>query len=196
MPETRQPGELLQVLSALVRWFNHQDVTYAIIGGVAVGLVSQPRATQDIDAVAWLDLDDAALFVDSGQAFGFDARIPDPIGFARQNRVLLLRHSESHIGVDLSLGVLPLEREMLDRALELDIGGTRLRVATPEDLIILKAIAHRKRDFIDIDSLLDVHPNLDVGRMRNWIQQFADALESPEILSDFESLLENRGGTS
>jgi len=57
-------------------------------------------------------------------------------------------------------------------------------VATPEDLIILKAIAHRKRDFIDIDS------------MQNWIQQFADALESPEILSDFESLLENRSGKS
>ncbi|HYX28407.1 MAG TPA: nucleotidyl transferase AbiEii/AbiGii toxin family protein [Pyrinomonadaceae bacterium] len=188
----KQPRELLQVLSALVRWFNHQEVPYTIIGGVAVSLVSQPRATQDIDAVAWIDLDNAEAFVDSGQAFGFQARISDPIGFARRNRVLLLRHAESEIGIDVSLGALPLEREVLDRALEFNIGGTILRVATPEDLIILKAIAHRKRDLIDIDTLLDVHENLDVARMRNWIQQFADVLESPEILNDFTNLLENR----
>ena len=183
------------MLSSLVRWFNHQEVQYTLIGGVAVGLVAQPRATQDIDAVVWMDLDEAPTFIDSAEAFGFEARVSDALGFLRKNRVLLLRHRESKIGIDVSFGILPFEREMLERALQVDLGGTVVAVATPEDLIILKAVAHRKRDLIDIDNLLNVHPNVDQNRLRDWIRQFAEALDSPEILTDFERLIEDRGQT-
>ena len=195
MSKSEPPRDLLDVLLSLVRWFNHQKVSYTIIGGIAVGMVAQPRATQDIDAVVWMDLDEADSFLNSAKEFGFEARTSDPIGFARKNRVLLLRHAGSGVGIDLSFGVLPFEREMFDRALELSIGDTTLKVAAPEDLVILKAVAHRKRDLIDIDTLLLVHPDLDLARMRYWIRQFAEALDSPDILSDFEKLLENRGDT-
>ena len=60
---------------------------------------------------------------------------------------------------------------MLDRSTELNAGSISLKVATPEDLIILKAVAHRQRDLIDIDNLLDVHQNLDFDRIRHWVRQ-------------------------
>jgi hypothetical protein len=154
--------------------------------------LAQPRTTQDIDAVTWLDLADADGFVESGAHFGFFPRISDPIEFALKSRVLLLQHNQTKIAVDVSLGALPFEQEMIERAIEFTTPELTVQIATPEDLIITKAVAHRKRDLLDIDNLAAVYPNLDLARIRHWVGQFAAVLESPEIVSDMEDLLENR----
>ena len=184
------------MLSALAQWLKHEQVSYAIIGGVAIGFVAQPRFTEDIDAVIWLDLDHVASFLESGKAFGFIPRIANPIDFAKKARVLLLRHEQSGIGIDLSCGLLPFEREMLDRSMELTAGTLTFNVATAEDLIILKAIAHRNRDLVDIDNLLNLNPDVDFARIRYWVSQFADALESQEIVGDLDDLLDGYSGGS
>ncbi len=57
---------------------------------------------------------------------------------------------------------------------------------------LAEAVAHRKRDLLDIDNLASVYPNLDLDRIRHWVGQFAEVLESPEMVSDLENLLENR----
>jgi predicted nucleotidyltransferase len=189
MAESEALRDLVPVLASLSRWLNDQQVTYAIIGGVAVGFRAQPRFTQDVDAVVWIDLDQLEAFVESGKRFGFVPRVSDPIDFARKARVLLLRHQQTNIGIDLSCGALPFEREMLDRATELTAGAISLRIATSEDLIILKAVAHRQRDLVDIDNLLTVHLDVDFDRIRYWVRQFADVLDSPELVSDVERIL-------
>ena len=51
MSESAPSMDLLPVLSSLVQWLKTQQVSYAIIGGLAVGFVAQPRLTEDIDAV-------------------------------------------------------------------------------------------------------------------------------------------------
>lgn len=193
MSDLDSPKDLLPVLVSLAKWFEIQEVPYALIGGAAIGLVVQPRATQDVDAVIWLDPDRAQRFIDAGVEFGFAARISDPIEFARRSRVLLLQHVTTRIGVDLSLGVLPFEQEMIERATEFSTPQLKIRVASPEDLIVTKAVAHRKRDLIDIDNLLAVYPNLDLARVRYWVAQFACVLEMPELEKDLEVLLTNRG---
>lgn len=104
MSESELPQSLLRVLASLTEWFKAQDVPYAIIGGAAIGFLAQPRTTQDIDAVTWLDLAEAAGFVQSGERFGFFPRISDPIEFALKSRVLLLQHNQTKIDVDISLG--------------------------------------------------------------------------------------------
>lgn len=96
----------------------YQHVSYAIIGGAAIDFLAQPRATQDIDAVTWLDLAETSGFVKSGARFGFFPRISDPIEFALKSRVLLLQHNQAKIDVDISLGALPFEQEMIERAIE------------------------------------------------------------------------------
>ena len=192
MSESQLPQSLLQVLGSLTVWFKSQHVPYAIIGGAAIGFLAQPRATQDIDAVTWLDLAKAAGFVQSGARFGFFSRISDPIEFALKSRVLLLQHNQTKIDVDISLGALPFEQEMIERATEFTTPELTVQIATPEDLIITKAVAHRKRDLLDIDNLVSVYPNLDLARIRHWVGQFAAVLESPELVSDLENLLENR----
>lgn len=75
MSDAQLPQSLLRVLAALTEWFKDQDVSYAIIGGAVIGFLAQPRATQDIDAVIWLDSSETAGFVEAGARFGFFPRI-------------------------------------------------------------------------------------------------------------------------
>ena len=83
-------------------------------------LFAQPRSTQDIDAVTWLDLAETTGFVKSGARFGFFPRISDPIEFALKSRVLLLQHNQTKIDVDISLGALPFELVSVYPNLDLD----------------------------------------------------------------------------
>ena len=71
-------------------------------------------------------------------------RISDPIEFALKSRVLLLKHNQTKIDIDISLGALPFEQEMIERAIEFTTPELTVQVATPEDLIITKAVAHRR----------------------------------------------------
>lgn len=192
MSEPPLPQTLMRVLSSLAEWFRDQHVPYAIIEGAAISFLAQPRATQDIDAVTWLDLEDTAEFIESGARFGFFSRISDPIEFVLKSRVLLLQHNQTKIDVDISIGALPFEQEMIERATEFTLPELTVQIATPEDLIITKAVAHRKRDLLDIDNLVSVYPNLDLARIRHWVGQFAEVLESPELVSDLENLLDRR----
>jgi len=190
MAETATPADLLAAVSSLSGWLREENVPYAIIGGLAVSLNAQPRLTADIDAIIWLDLDRSEKFLKSGHDRGFVARINNPIEFARNARVLLLRHEETQIAIDLSCGVLPFEQEVLERAIDFRDGSLDIKIATPEDLIILKAVAHRTRDLLDIENLLNVHGDVDLNRIRYWVRQFADVLESPALVRDLERILD------
>jgi hypothetical protein len=55
--------------------------------------------------------------------------------------VFLLRHTPSGTPIELTLAWLPFEAEALDRATREPFAGLSVRVATPEDLIIFKAVA-------------------------------------------------------
>ena len=72
------------------------------------------------------------------------------------------------------------------------VAGVTVPLPTPEDLIIMKAVAQRDQDWLDIDRLLAAPPSLDTSRMRRWVRSFADALDSPDIFTDFESRLARR----
>ncbi len=187
--KTEIPDEIVVALQDLLRWLEITQTPYATIGGVGVSLIAGARATQDVDAVLWLDTGELESFVQSGAPHGFMGRISDAPEFARRNRVLLLQHQPTGINVDLSCGALPFEEEMIARARELVIGSIRIKVATPEDLIITKAVAHRPRDIADIEAILNIELNLDFDRIRFWVSQFAEALEMPELMEDLEKLL-------
>jgi hypothetical protein len=84
--------------------------------------------------------------------------------------------------------VLPFEEEVVARSKVYDVGLLSVRLPTPEDLIIMKAIAHRPKDLIDIQTIIDSHPDLDVKRLRHWVKSFADVLETPGLWTDIETM--------
>jgi hypothetical protein len=182
---------LTGALLALARWLESQRVPYAVIGGVAVTLQAAPRFTNDIDAVIWVDDNRWAGLVASATPFGIGARRADVLEFATRTRVLLLQHA-SGVPIDVSCGALPFEHALIERADATEVNGQSIWVARAEDLLVMKAVANRPRDHADIESILVQHPDMDTTAARELIREFADVLESPEILADFDRALRER----
>ena len=191
MSEAPLSSTILGALQALVTWLSDEQVPNAIIGAVAVCLAAQPRFTTDIDAVIWIDRDRWKSLIESATDHGFSLRESDPIPFAIKTRVLLLKHESSGVDIDLSFGALPFERELIDRADTVAVRGISVKVATPEDLIITKAVANRPKDIVDIELIVDVRKRLDLRRIRYWVGQFSDELEMPEITENVERVLKH-----
>jgi hypothetical protein len=190
--EQPQPDRLipflapLQALLDLLSAFNNQGV---IIGGIAASLLGSPRFTADLDAVILVSFDDIPRLLKEDAQRGLESRITDSEGFARINRVLLLRHITSGIDIDLSLGILPFEIEMVKRSRVFNSGNILIRLPTPEDLIIMKAVARRPKDLADIQAIAANLPDLDKKWIQNWINQFGEALDSPELWNEIRRLL-------
>ena len=179
---------LLAPLGALQHLLERFDNRGVIIGGIAASLLGQPRLTADLDAVIILSTDDVPKLIEAAAHEGMTTRIPEAEAFARKSRVLLLKHVNSGINVDISLGSLPFETEMIERGQEINVGGLYVRLPTPEDLIIMKAVAHRSKDMTDIQAIAAIHPNLDKERIKFWVEQFGTALEIPNLWSEIEKL--------
>lgn len=192
MAERAGLAPLLAALGALVAWLDATRTRGAIIGGVAASLLGRPRVTGDVDALVLVDDDTWQDFLAAGVFHGVRVRRPDAVAFARRSRVLLLRHEPSGIDIDVSVGLLPFEHELIARARRRRVGGIVVPIPTPEDLVVMKAIAHRARDLGDIEGIVAMHPRLDTARIRRLVREFADVLEAPEIVADLERVLERR----
>ena len=183
---------LVRALLDLIKWLKDRNVSGIIIGGVAASLLGRPRMTRDIDALVILDSKWWDEFLKGGQRCGFVPRIGDPLVFAQKSRVLLVTHKPSGIDIDISFGVLPFEEEAVDRAVNTEVAGITIPLPTPEDLVIMKAVAHRPIDMADIQSLMDAQVDIDLRRVRQWVREFSSVLEMPEIYNDLEKILVQR----
>ena len=188
MSDVSPLNPLEAAIRSLVDWLTSQNVEGLVIGGVAASLLGRPRTTRDVDAMIWLSDADLEGFFQAGRDHGLEPRIKDSLTFARQSRVLLMHHADSGIDVDVALGALPFEREAIDRVRTVALGDVSVPLPSVEDLIVMKAVAHRPRDAGDIEGLLDAHREIDRQRVRKLVGEFADALECPELLSDLETL--------
>lgn len=187
-PEGIEP--FLEPLESLQRLLSHFNERGVIIGGAAVSILGKARYTEDIDAMFLLSIKDIPQLLKAASEEGIEPRIDNAAEFARKSRVVLLKHVISNTNIDLSLGVLPFEQEMVERSVVHQVDAAlQLRLPTPEDLIILKAIAHRPKDMEDIRILADKYQNLDVTRIEKWVKQFAEVLEMPSLWDDIAGIL-------
>jgi len=181
-------ASLIPAIRALCNLLAVSQVSGALIGGVAASLQGQARATEDIDALLRLDEQTLDHFLDLAVAQGLKPRIPEAVAFAKRSAVLLLEHEASRVGVDLTISRLPFDSEAIDRARPVVIDDLRFSVVSPEDLIIMKAIAHRPQDLQDIQAVARANPQLDVKRIRAYVQEFAKLLDMPELWRDIAAV--------
>jgi hypothetical protein len=155
------PASLQAALADLVKWLEAAHIPAMIIGGVAASALGRPRLTQDIDALAIMPDAEWANVIESAGRYGIIPRIGEALEFARRSRVLLLRHVNSGIDVDVTLGGLPFEQAAVEKSAVHNIGGLQLRLPRVEDLLVMKAIVRRPKDNEDIRGLLAAHPHVD-----------------------------------
>jgi hypothetical protein len=120
---------------------------------------------------------------------GFKPLFDNPVPFAIQNHLLVLRHVTSNVTVDLSLGCTPFEAEIIGRATEYSLGDFSISLPSPEDLVILKAIASRDQDLLDIKRIAEAYPRLDVDRIRCVLEEQREVLYDAKPWEQIEPLL-------
>ncbi|MCB9419994.1 MAG: nucleotidyl transferase AbiEii/AbiGii toxin family protein [Ardenticatenaceae bacterium] len=190
MSPTEQHSSFHDPLESLGKLLSHFGDQGVVIGGIAVSLLGEARFTEDLDAMVLLSVEEIPHFLTVAQKEGIEPRISNAEDFARQNRVLLLRHTCTQTDIDVSLGILPFEQEMVERSIVHEVDASlQIRLPTPEDLIIMKAVAHRPKDLLDIQGIIQSHPKLDQQRIQFWVSQFAELLERPELWEDIAGWL-------
>lgn len=184
-PET-SPA-LIAALRDVLLWFEAARVRGVVIGGVAVSLLARPRATRDVDVLALVQERRWPRFLEAARPFGIRPRIGDALDFARKSRVLLLVHEPTGVPLDCSLGLLPFEKRTVDRRTRRRLGSLVVPLPRPEDLLVMKAVAGRARDHADIESLVVAFPRLRLAGVRKAVAAFAEVLDAPGILEEFEA---------
>lgn len=193
MAKKKKPELPIAPLPDLVQWWQSRRIRGIIIGGLAVSLLAKPRLTRDIDGLILLPEEaEWPSFLKAGAKFGFLPRVDDVLELADEGRVLLLRHESTGIDIDITLGSLSFEEEAVSRGITVKVAGSQVTLATPEDLVIMKAVANRPQDWLDIEGLLVAYSSLDKQRVRQWTRMFADALDTPEICDELEKRLTRR----
>ena len=180
---------LVQALGAVSEWLESAAVPGAIIGGVAASVLGRPRLTEDIDVLVLLGREKWSSFVAAGREFGFAPRIDDALDFAEESRVLLVSHEPSGTPIDIVLGTLSLEEEIVRGARKVEIAGISVPLPAPESIVVMKAIALRARDIADIEGILEVHDHLDLEWIRTRLTEFDQALGHTNLLDEFNRLL-------
>lgn len=145
-----------------------------VIGGLARNLYAERRATADVDVIA--DVADAAEIAARAADVGL-VTVPHEIEALRAAEMTRLRLPDELTG-DTRLDVIARSHDyygrVLDRSVIIEALGTRVRVACPEDIVVLKVLASRPRDLLDIDAIVEaVGERLD----RRLLRDEAAALE-------------------
>jgi predicted nucleotidyltransferase len=126
---------MARVLADAVGALEREGVPYLAIGGIASSLLGRPRCTSDVDLLVAPEHAPRALAALAGAGFATEETNPHWLFKAFRDDIL----------VDLlfrSSGGVYLDAEMLERARTLAFRGVPVRVIPPEDLIVIKAIAH------------------------------------------------------
>lgn len=166
--------------------------TPVIIGGIAASLLSVPRHTDDVDAIIMFDIEQLPTLMGSLERNGFRPRFEGMADLAPQNRLVAVVHEPTGRVVDIMLGCMPFDQELVERSKVSQAVGVRFRLPTPEDLIIMKAIANRPKGREDIRSLAAVYPDLDRNRIRHWVEEYAELMEISDLADDIDSLLDGK----
>jgi predicted nucleotidyltransferase len=125
----------LRVLGEAARELDRAGIPYAVMGGIGSAVFGRSRWTQDIDLL--IRKQDANQIVEVLQARGFT---PTPTQHS-----WLLKAVKDEVLVDLifsAKGGIYLDDDMRAKLKRIDFNGISLAVAPPEDLVVMKAIAH------------------------------------------------------
>ena len=112
-------------------------LSFLVLGGLASSLVGRPRWTHDIDLL--VRPDDARDALEALRGAGFTTEETDP--------VWLYKAFKDDVMVDIIfmvMGGIYLDDEMQSHSIERELDGLRLRIPSPEDQIVIKAIVHRE----------------------------------------------------
>ncbi|MCZ0945055.1 MAG: hypothetical protein F4X81_06025 [Gammaproteobacteria bacterium] len=146
----------------IARLLDQLGIPYAVGGALALAAHGVPRATYDVDMN--IGVEGTTFFSDEvlrhlqekcGIAFG---ETQEQL-LAKSEETGFIQGASGMIKVDLFFPNIDYLREVVEKALPLPLYGETINVIGPDDLIVMKSIFGRDKDFVDIQSLARYGPN-------------------------------------
>ncbi|MCG2725710.1 MAG: nucleotidyl transferase AbiEii/AbiGii toxin family protein [Elusimicrobia bacterium] len=180
--------ELFHTAKELQSVFIVKAWKFCFIGGVALQRWGEMRLTRDIDVTLFtgFGLEEPAI---DELLSKYKPRVKNAKKFALDNRVLLIE-SKDGIGIDVALGGISFEEEMIRRATRFEfLPDLSLLTCSAEDLIILKAFADRRQDWTDIKGIIvRQRGKILWDYVREQLKPLCLAKESPGILTHLNEI--------
>ena len=177
--------ELLQCLKSLTALFDSLELTYAVMGGLAVRIYGISRPTFDIDITLAIEPANVPQIFEAVKPLGFVANEVYERGWvdrvAGMPIVKIQSFTKNHsIDVDLFLAESAFQLQLLSRRRRAQANGFSTWFVSPEDLVLLKLAASRPRDLGDVGDIFFMQGQLDEDYMRRWATELkiSDRLEA------------------
>ena len=153
-----------------------------LIGGQAVLLHGRPRLTEDIDITLGVDPGRLPVVREVCTALGLEL-LPDRVEeFVRDTFVLPVHDVDTGIRVDFIFSTTPYERQAIERAVIVELGGEPVPFASAEDLVIHKLFAGRARDLEDVATVIRrQRTKVDWAYLEEWAQELRHCTLSPLV---------------
>ncbi len=167
--------------------FKARRTPYVIVGGVAVTAVGEPRFTADLDAIVFVDVDTLERLINYALEHGFRADLEDELAAVRGGGSARLRRGRFHL--DLIVRSLFIEDQALARSRTIKVFQRLVRFPSPEDLLVLKLVAGRPRDLLDLEGIMRRHGSkIDRGHIERTLQKLCDMAEDHAFLDRWRTL--------
>ncbi len=176
------------VYKKAVRFLNKENYEYLVIGGIAVGLVGEPRSTGDVDIDILLRPEQLPDFFSKAKQAGFKFQEAECRKQAETTGTFQVRYGDFH--VDFIIASIELERQAFKRKRMIKLYDTKAPFPTPEDMILLKIIPGRPQDLVDARGIILRHKGkLDTRYLKSWAQALSDEAQDARIAAELERLL-------
>lgn len=185
----REPLSLADAVPRVADILSRKGHRHALIGGVAIGVWVEPRATKDIDFVISAQLGDVDELLGAARAAGFDVR-EDEVERLKRSHMTRIWATDSEgdpFMIDLLLNEHPFYASLLARSRSQRLGDCEVRVASSEDLLLLKLLAARPQDAVDAARLVETCGE---AMDRHYLEQWARELDiEAELRRAFEEVV-------
>jgi hypothetical protein len=161
---------MTNAIAGIAALFEAARVPYVIIGAHAVNIWLEPRFTADVDVTVQAGsaeifrLKTALAEHNFTITCEYGATLPSGPDFVR------FTSPDSAVVVEIQAAKTNFQQEVIRRATT----ERGVRVATPEDLIVMKLIADRPKDAIDLSGLVRL-PSLDWAYVEHWADEWGVA---------------------
>lgn len=182
-------------LRKLIECLSGQRIKYIILGGIAVSIYGEPRLTADIDVNIIFDKNKISEFLKHAKKYGFYPVFPDTENIAKETGVIPMNFIKGKTtgNCDIIIAENQLEYTGIKRGRLKKTGSIKVRLISPEDLIIHKIASSRARDAEDINGILIRQKGrLDIKYIQHWLKKIDKANKSSRTYKSFKDLLKNR----
>ncbi|MEW6586471.1 MAG: nucleotidyl transferase AbiEii/AbiGii toxin family protein [Nitrospirota bacterium] len=164
---------LLRSVREVCRFLDEEAIEYMLVGGMAVSIWAEPRATFDIDFLVSIGLGDfdnlKHRLTESGRFVFVHGK---PMIFGKVSLLRATLKSNTNVSVDFMFVDDLFKSEALKRKEALQLTDFPIKISAPEDLIILKLLSGRQQDRLDATKILEMQKdNLDMAYLKTWLEK-------------------------